>query len=253
MHNAALSALGLPQTYSLRPCTAAELPRVLDDAERQCRGINVTAPHKQAVAERYANALDDDALLCRAVNTVVFADDGAVRALNTDVIGLRVAWKRAAVDVTGRIVAVVGAGGAARGVVRALKHAGAAGVVIYARRREAASELVVAAARSGLDGAIGDGPEPDVSMAVFAASVLDDDGAWIDRVLARPGVVHDLRYGRAARGLRNAALTRGHIFLDGGTMLLAQGRAALAAFLGMQLPPNVEDAMTRAVAAFLTS
>ena len=51
MHNAALAALGLDWVYLALPVTAADLATVVAALEAlDCRGLNVTIPHKQAVA-----------------------------------------------------------------------------------------------------------------------------------------------------------------------------------------------------------
>lgn len=251
MHNAALAALGLPAVYEARSLPSAALDAVLDEAEASCAGINVTAPFKTRVAERYASALDDVARECGAVNAVCFRDGRASLATNTDVHGLMEAWRRAAVSVLGRTVAIVGAGGAARASVIAAKSAGAERVLVHARNETAASALVNLARTLGLRAALG-GEPAKAHLAVFAVPALDDEAAWLERVLGGPGVVHDLRYGGRGRALRNAALAGGHLYLDGATMLLAQGRAALAAFLGLrELPPQAQKAMEAALARAL--
>jgi shikimate dehydrogenase len=51
MHNAALRELGLNWVYLALPTPAAQLATVLEGLEAMdCRGLNVTLPHKQAVA-----------------------------------------------------------------------------------------------------------------------------------------------------------------------------------------------------------
>jgi shikimate dehydrogenase len=222
-------------------------------AERTCRGINVTSPHKVAAARRYDAVLDDAARACGAVNTVVYDDDGrALRASNTDVVGLLVAWRRAAFVVEGRSVAVIGAGGAARAVVVAVAEAGAARLIVHARRREASAVLVALAAAQRLDASIADGRPDDIAdVVVVAASDLDDPGAWLSRSSSTGGVVHDLRYGARAIGVRDAALRRGARFADGTTMLLAQAEAAAALFQGAPLDVSQQIAMRQAMAAWL--
>lgn len=250
MHNAGLAALGLAPLYEARPLRRHELDAVLDDAEDRCAGLNVTHPFKTRVAERYAAVLDDVARETGAVNTVCFRE-GGVFATNTDVHGLKEAWRRASVNLLGRTAAVVGAGGAARATVVALQEAGAERVVVYARRQEAALELVALARRGGLRAEVAD-DEPKASVAVFAVPSLDDEERWVRRVLQTPGVVHDLRYGGAGRALRNAALRAGHLYVDGAPMLLAQARASLAAFLGEPtLPQTAARAMEQALARAL--
>jgi shikimate dehydrogenase len=246
MQNAALAEIGEDAAYALKQCSAAELHAVLDDAERECRGVNVTAPHKVEVARRYADVLDDDARAAGSVNTVIFDGGRAVRALNTDVPGLLFAWKRSALHIEDRTIAVVGAGGAARSVIVAAQQAGARGVVVHARRESAAAGLLVLAAELGLDAVTADRP-CGARVAVLASSSLDDPAGTIDKALAGPGAVHDLRYGDGARATRNAALKAGHLFVDGTLMLLAQAQVALAAFLGKAVPEPAATAMRKAL------
>ena len=52
MHNAALAELGLEWAYLALPTPAADLATVVRALEAMgCRGLSVTIPHKQAVAE----------------------------------------------------------------------------------------------------------------------------------------------------------------------------------------------------------
>ncbi|MBI1947841.1 MAG: hypothetical protein HYS27_19280 [Deltaproteobacteria bacterium] len=246
LHNAALAALGAPPLYALHAVEPADVERAFDDAEHTCRGSNVTAPYKLRAAERWRAVLDDTARAVGAVNTVVFERDRAVSAHNTDVRGLLTAWRRASVDVTGRVVAVLGAGGAARAAVVAAGEAKARAVALSARRTDAADALATLARARGL--AVVDEP---AQLVVLAASALEDPGAAIARALRGPGSVHELRYGAAARTSRDAALKAGHVFLDGTSMLLAQAQAALALFLGGTLPDHASAAMAAAVSAWL--
>lgn len=252
MHNAALAALGLPGRYEARSLEGASLEAVLLEAEARCAGVNITAPFKVRAAERYAGALDDVARGSGAVNTVCFRGaGGAVFATNTDVYGIREAWRRASVVVLGRTVAIVGAGGAARAALAACREAGVARVIVYARRDEAAGELIALARGMGLRAEKAD-DEPKANVALFAVPALSNEERWVERVLPGPGVVHDLRYGGRGRALRDATLARGHLYVDGATMLLAQGRAALAAFLGVrELPLPARRAMEQALARAL--
>jgi shikimate dehydrogenase len=257
MHNAALATMGMAPRYTSRACSPDELAAVLDEAERTCRGINVTAPHKVRVAERYHDVLDDDARAAGAVNTVVFDDGGkAEHAGNTDVAGLVFAWRRSNFHIEGRTLAIVGAGGAARAVVVAAQQAGARGVVVHARKMSAAVGLVNVATALGLDAVALDenAREPlGATVVVIAASALDAPGVWLERALSGPGAVHDLRYGAPARPVRDAALARGHVFSDGTLMLLAQAQVALQRFTGAPLGDEATAAMRKALTSSLAT
>jgi shikimate dehydrogenase len=257
MHNAALAALGQPPRYALHPCSPAELHRALDEAEQSCAGVNLTAPHKLEAARRYASILDEEARATGSVNTVVFEGGRGARALNTDVAGLLFAWRRAALHVEGRTVALLGAGGVARSVVFAAHAAGARAVVIHARRPEAAAGVRDVARGLGLEawvappGSPVGTAAPEATLAVVAATALEEPGSWLARVLQGPGAVHDLRYGPRTLAMRDAALRAGHLFSDGTLMLLAQAQAALGAFLGSPLPAAAAAEMRTALVGAL--
>jgi shikimate dehydrogenase len=247
MHNAALQCLGLPPLYAAHSITPEMLDDQLEQAERLSAGINVTLPYKVTVAERYASHLSDPVRVLGAVNTVVF-HEGRIVAENTDVVGLTEAWRRAAVSPLGRTVALIGAGGAARAALAALALSQASRVLVYARGREAGEAIIRVGRELGLRTHLGDG-RPQASLVINASPVLDDAETWVTRTLVCPGVVHDLRYGDAGRDLRDAALRGGHLYIDGTSMLLAQGKAALAHFLELPfLPLAAGTAMERALA-----
>jgi shikimate dehydrogenase len=221
-------------------------------AEASLRGVNVTAPHKLAAATRYRAVLDETARRVGAVNTVVYDDAGrATLATNTDVAGLLEAWRRAAIAVEGQTVGIIGAGGAARAVVVAARDAGAAGVVVHARSRDRAVDLVRVAAAVGLDGTVAEPGSVPASLVIVAVSDLDDVDGWLSRALGAVGVVHDLRYGIRAHATRNASLRRGLHFIDGTSMLLGQAVASAVHFANGPLRDGARNAAGSALAASL--
>ena len=123
MHNAALAAVGLGDwrylALPLPPERFAETVRALPAAG--FRGLNVTIPHKEA-ALALADEATETATAVGAANTLTFLPSGAIHADNTDVPGLLEALP---VEPAGRTALVLGAGGAARAAVYALRRAGA--------------------------------------------------------------------------------------------------------------------------------
>jgi shikimate dehydrogenase len=105
------------------------------------RGANVTVPFKLDAA-RLATQLSARAAAAGAVNTLTFTD-GAILGDNTDGPGLVADIVRnAGVDLNGKRVLLLGAGGAARGVVLPLLDAGTAALVVANRTRATADALV---------------------------------------------------------------------------------------------------------------
>ncbi len=103
------------------------------------RGANVTLPFKQQACE-FADELSERAALSGAVNTLKKCSDGRILGDNTDGIGLLSDLERLALIKSGDRVLLVGAGGAARGVILPLLSAGCA-VTIVNRTQARAEEL----------------------------------------------------------------------------------------------------------------
>lgn len=139
MHNAMLRALGLDAVYV--PFETADATELLDAARAfDVRGLSVTAPLKESVFARVPSS-DDRARAIGALNTLRrTADDW--EGCNFDVAGLLAPLDARGLDLRGRRVVVLGAGGAARMAVWALQSRGA--LVEISSRRPDRSEAVAA-------------------------------------------------------------------------------------------------------------
>ncbi len=90
------------------------------------RGLNVTLPHKQAAAE-LVNELTPRAARAQAVNTIAFFENTTLLGDNTDGVGSdHRSQRNLQIDLADKRVLILGAGGAARGVDRAVARARAA-------------------------------------------------------------------------------------------------------------------------------
>ncbi|NRF95068.1 shikimate dehydrogenase [Paenibacillus frigoriresistens] len=120
-------------------------PEELGDAVRGIRalgyrGINVTIPHKVEVMQ-YLDEIDEGARIVGAVNTIV-NESGKLIGYNTDGIGyVRSLKEETGIELKGKSVLLLGAGGAARGVAYALAKEGARRIYIANRTKERALEL----------------------------------------------------------------------------------------------------------------
>ncbi|MBR6257387.1 MAG: shikimate dehydrogenase [Lachnospiraceae bacterium] len=103
------------------------------------RGLNVTVPHKQAVRAFLAYE-DEAAARIGAVNTLKREADGW-HGYNTDMPGFLRALKSDGINLKGRNVVVLGAGGAARAIVSAVLESEAKKLFIYNRTYEKAAEM----------------------------------------------------------------------------------------------------------------
>ena len=141
MHNAALRVMDLNWRYLALPCETADLKAVLNGLRAAgCRGLNVTIPHKQTVAD-LCDELSPLARRLGAVNTLIPLSSGGWKGTNTDVEGFlaplvgHCSWK-------GRQGLVVGCGGSARAVVAGLQELELAAITVVGRRREALHEFI---------------------------------------------------------------------------------------------------------------
>ena len=235
MQNAALAAAGLDGWRYLRlplpPARFAETVRALPAAG--FRGINVTIPHKEA-ALAVADEATPTAAAVGAANTLTFGPGGTIHADNTDVPGLLEALP---VDPAGITALVLGAGGAARAAVYALRSAGAEEVLVWNRTKLRAERLV-----ADLGGRVVDAPER-ASLVVNCTSVglserdptfkslpIQADtlgvGSHVADMVYRPGGTH----------LLAEAKRRGATVVDGLEILVAQGAASFERWTGMTAP-----------------
>ena len=107
------------------------------------RGANVTVPFKEE-AFRLADRLTDRARAAGAVNTLSFDERGAVAGDNTDGAGLvRDLKSNLGCDIAGKRVLLIGAGGAARGVLLPLLDEGPTELFVANRTAEKAARLAM--------------------------------------------------------------------------------------------------------------
>ena len=136
----AFRALGLNAVYN----GALVHPEDLGDAVKAIKalhmaGANITVPHKVAVMQ-YLDAVDADAALIGAVNTI-YLKDGRTCGANTDGKGFLQSLRDADIPVKGARVTVLGAGGAAKAIAVELALAGAARLNIVNRTSERGQAL----------------------------------------------------------------------------------------------------------------
>jgi shikimate dehydrogenase len=104
-------------------------------------GVNVTVPLKEEACA-LADERSDQARLAGAANVLSLDPTGRVRADNTDGTGFLEDLAAHHIAVSGRRILLLGAGGAARGVVPALLGQRAEALVIANRSRDKAEVLV---------------------------------------------------------------------------------------------------------------
>jgi shikimate dehydrogenase len=144
MHNAWLKAAGVDGVYvAFAPHQDHFKAFAQGLRGGAVRGLNVTIPFKeQALA--VADEASTLAKTAGAANLLLFHEDGRIEAHNTDGEGMlqAIAVQTPGFDLLAAPVAVMGAGGAARGAVAALIEAGARDIRIWNRSLDRAERLV---------------------------------------------------------------------------------------------------------------
>jgi shikimate dehydrogenase len=251
LHNAAFEALGLDWVYVAFPVARGRgADAVAAVTALGLAGLNVTMPHKEDVAGA-CHELTADAAALRSVNTVVALPDGRVLGDSTDGPGFLDALADEAIGVAGQSVLVLGAGGAARAVVRALGRAGAS--VTVAARRPDAAEAAAALSPDGRALPIG-AVDPSPFTVVVNATPLGMSGG--DPLPVDPGSLHgeqavvDLVYHPADTPLLTAARSQGATAVNGLGMLLHQAARSFTQWTGQPAPIDaMRAAVTTALAA----
>jgi len=195
-------------------------------------GVNVTIPYKSDVMQ-YMVEIDDLAFKIGAVNTLV-RKEGGFKGYNTDMDGLYRAMQSDGVEIKGREVLILGAGGVARAVAIMLLEKGALGITILNRTMERA--LAIAEEVNGLAGyefakalALSDhgklggrysviqatsvGMHPNTDCAVI------EDAAFYEKV----EIGYDLVYNPAVTKFMELTEAAGGRAYNGAKMLLYQG------------------------------
>jgi shikimate dehydrogenase len=228
MHNAAFRELGLDWRYVKLPVP----PERFEETVRALpasgyRGANVTIPHKLA-ALALADSASDAARAIGAANTLSFAD-GAIAAENTDAGGFLAALGESP---RGRTALVLGAGGAARAVVWALRDAGAAEVSVWNRTPERARELDARAVER---------PEAaDIVVNATSVGLHDDDLSSLPLdALPAPSLACDLVYRAGETPFAAWAARVGARVVDGREVLVQQGALSFRIWTGRDAPVDV--------------
>lgn len=100
--------------------------------EKKYHGLNVTIPYKQTVMP-LLDEIAPQALTIGAVNTIHFTDDGRAVGYNTDYYGVLALLNENRIDIAGKTALILGAGGAARAFITALRDSGASAIYVVSR------------------------------------------------------------------------------------------------------------------------
>ena len=242
MHNAALQALQLNWSYLALPCASKNLKEVLQGLRAvNCRGLNVTIPHKQDVAE-LCQELSPLAKRLGAVNTLIPLDSGGWHGTNTDVegfltpLGEQSSWQNCH-------GVIIGCGGSARAIAAGLQSLRLSSITVIGRRQEALDAFIadlqsndapltaclqsspnLASLMKRADLVVNTTP---VGMAQHGDAQAFPLGEAVWSQLQGSAMLYDLVYTPRPTAWLRWGQSRGHRCIDGLEMLVQQGAASL--------------------------
>lgn len=242
IHDYWLKEHGLDAEYKLFTTPPVRVRQVVKRLrDKGAAGFNVTIPHKLAVME-FLDSIDSVATHIGAVNTVV-NKAGVFMGTNTDAYGFITNLREGLTGSTGgdillylKNTVLLGAGGATRAAIVALRDAGAGDITLINRSADKADLLAQEFSLKTV-------PWESKNAALNAATLLVNTTSLgmvgqpalaLDlAALPLAAAVHDIVYAPLDTDLLKNARLRGHPAVDGLGMLLYQAQAAFQAWHGV--------------------
>jgi len=239
LHNAGFAATGVDWLYTAFEVEAGNAGGALDAMRvLGLGGLSVTMPHKEDVA-RLVDELDPAAAALHSVNTVVPIADGRLRGYSTDGAGFLASLAANDIDVAGKSVCVLGAGGAARAIVDAVSRADAASITVVNRSAERAAAAAALALGVGVVGSADDIRACDIIVNATSIGMGSSEMPF-DAALLRPEhVVADIVYHPRCTTLLRAAGDIGATVVEGLGMLVHQAVLQQQLWTGASPDPAV--------------
>lgn len=237
LHNAAFESENINGVYL--PFEVVDVKqffkRMVDPRTRELnwnlRGLSVTAPHKSVVMTDL-DWIEPDAKQIGAVNTVVIEGDRLL-GYNTDAAGFAEPLLRRFGSLRDAKVAIIGAGGAARAAIWALKRQGAS-VMVFARDVRKVEPLLGVPCK-----VLGSTSFAGYDLLINATPV--GSGAYVNQSpatreqLTGIRIVYDLIYNPTETKLMREARDAGCETLGGLEMLVAQAKLQFELWTGKML------------------
>ena len=257
MEEAGFAEAGLNWRY----ITVKVLPGDLDAAMAgmkafNMRGVNLTMPHKIDVL-KHMDALSEAARVIGAVNTVVRREDGTLFGENTDGKGFVQSLTDAGIPLAGKIVTLLGAGGAARSIGVECALAGASRVAVINRNPERGAALAEVIGQNTRAEAeyipwVGPAKLPEGTDILINATCVGlhphgDECPDVDFDGVRPGMVAcDVIFNPVDTPFLRACAARGARTIDGLGMLVNQGCINFELWTGVKAPRDAMYATLKA-------
>lgn len=252
MHNEAFESLDLDYRYLAFDVKIEELQTVVAGLKAMnVRGFNLTMPHKNAMC-RLCDSLSPAAEIIGAVNTVV-NENGVLIGHTTDGIGYMRALKEDGIEILGKKITILGAGGAATSIFVQAALDGVKEISIFSRRspffERAESIISLLKTKTDCNIHLYDFSDEALLKKEISESVLLINGTSVgmapntenalitDPAFFHPNlIVSDVIYNPRETKLLKLAKQAGCKTQNGLSMLLYQGAEAFKLWTGEDMP-----------------
>ena len=249
MHNAAFNHLKLDFVFLAFRVKAAELENAVRGMRGLgIRGLNVTMPHKNAVI-KYLDEVDPTVKFLGSVNTIL-NDDGRLLGFNTDGVGALKALQENDVELDGKKLLLLGAGGAAKAIAFSIAKE-VDELCILNRAPQKAKELAEALSVTYGKKVVGEALSPSIIQKKLREADILINGTsagmhpHVSQSLVAPQwlkpdlTVMDIVYNPVETKLAKDAKAAGAHVISGVEMLLYQGAASFEIWTGCSAPIEV--------------
>jgi shikimate dehydrogenase len=239
MHNAGYQSLGIDNKYVFVAChvNIKDIEDFIHGVRAmKIHGVSCTIPHKIAVMP-FLDKIDNVAKKIGAVNTIVNEDEKLV-GYNTDWLGIRTPLEKL-VKLEGKTVALIGAGGAARGAAYAITASGAK-LSVYNRTVEKAEEIAKEFGGNAfrLD-RLENVQNVDIIINTTPVGLKNKNETVLPKeFISKNQIIFDAVYGDETQLLKDAKSQGAHT-IAGSVMLLYQGIEQFRLYTGHDAPIDV--------------
>ena len=263
MHNISFEMLNLNYIYLPFDVTVTNLKTALKGmVALGIKGFNVTLPLKEKIGQ-YLNEISDEASVVGSVNTIV-NEAGKLNGYNTDVHGIIETIAPFKDEINGKVVTVIGAGGAARSVLYALiKEFKPEKINIVNRTRDKAESLkdyfttkmlyenmnTYELVPPDLVDILVDSKLIINSSSIGMAPDTDDTPTEIVESFHKDQIVFDVVYNPLKTKFLSTAEKQGAIALNGLKMFIEQGAKSFEMWTDKEMP---KEKVFRTLQSYLT-
>ena len=248
IHKAAMKDLGIEGDYEILETKPEDLvPRIKYLKNNDYNGFNITIPHKVPMV-MFLDTYDENVNYAGSVNTVKISGNCELNGYNTDIYGFKSAIKpEDRAGLRGTKVAIMGLGGACRGIVVALNEIGVKQIDFYVRNILNSNNAVEEMRKNF----------PDIKFEIFQISTMNDLSDVKMLVNATPvgmknhsadlmpiaknkletlnenAIVYDIIYNPVKTNLINEAKKLGYKTVTGVDMLIYQAQKSFEIWTGL--------------------